>query len=103
MRLKRFDCHLYEKLRDEEFALEYLKAASEEGMEELLHALRDVASAQDGGIARVARQAGVGRESMYKSLSEDGNPHVRTLASILAAMGMRFCVAKSNTACTSDT
>lgn len=102
MRLRRFEDHLYEQLRNEEFALEYLKAASEEGMEELLHALRDVASAQDGGIARVAREAGVGRESMYKSLSDNGNPHVRTLASILSAMGMRFCIARSDTTCTSD-
>lgn len=98
MRLKKFEDHLYEKLRDQDYAIEYLKAASEDGIEEFLHAVKEVASAQEGGITSVAKQAGLGRESMYKSLSKRGNPHIRTLDSILSAIGMEFCVTKRQTA-----
>lgn len=97
MRLRKFEDHLFEKLRDPEYAVAYLEAASEDGIEEFLQALREIACAQEGGIKRVSAQAGLGRESMYKSLSKQGNPHVRTLDSILEAMGMRICVTRSNT------
>lgn len=95
MRLRKFEDHLYGKLRDPEYAVEYLGAASEEGMEEFLHALKEIACAQEGGVTKVAQQAGLGRASMYKSLSRSGNPHIKTLENILGAMGMRFCVARS--------
>lgn len=102
MRLRKFEDHLYEKLRDREYALAYLEAAREDGIEEFLYAVREVASAQEGGFTRVAEQAGLGRASMYKSLSKRGNPQIRTLDSILGAMGMRFCVAPSNTTASCD-
>lgn len=97
MRLRKFEDHLYEKLREPEYAVEYLVAASEDGIEEFLHALREIACAQEGGIKRIAEQAGLGRESIYKSLSKQGNPHIKTLGSILEAMGMRFCVTRLGT------
>lgn len=96
MRLRKFEDHLHEKLRDPEYAVEYLQVASEDGIEELLYALKEVACAQEGGIKRVAEQAGLGRESMYKSLSRQGNPQIKTLGSILQAMGMRFCITRSS-------
>ena len=68
---------IVEMLRDDpDFASEYLTAAFEEaeqpgGQEALLLALRHVAEAK--GIAKVARKAGVQRESLYSALSPKGN------------------------------
>ncbi len=43
-------------------------------------------------MANVARKAHVGRESLYKTLSENGNPELRTINSLLHAMGLRLSV-----------
>ncbi len=92
MRLGKFDDHLYERLRDPEYAVAYLEAAMEDGIEEFLYALREIACAQEGGIQHVAEQAKLGRESMYKSLSKRGNPRIKTLDSILNAVGFQLCI-----------
>jgi probable addiction module antidote protein len=61
--------------RDPEFAAEYLKAALEDEDEPqvLLIALRHLAEAK-GGLAKVAKAAGIERESLYRALSKRGNP-----------------------------
>ncbi len=92
MRFTRFEDDLRKRLRDREFAVHYLEAALEESVEEFLYAIREVASAQEGGLRGVAERAGVGRESMYKSLSKTGNPQFRAVESILGAMGLALCV-----------
>ena len=87
-----YDGLLKEMLRDEDRAIAYLNAALEEDDPRLfLVALRNVAQAH-GGIAKVARRAGLNRESMYRALSEKGNPRVQTLAAILSALGARMSV-----------
>jgi probable addiction module antidote protein len=53
-----------------------------------LIALRDVVMAY-GGVAKIAKAAGLNRESLYKTLSRGGNPEVNTLRKILAALGMK--------------
>jgi probable addiction module antidote protein len=95
MKLRKFEDHLHEMLRDPEFAITYLEEAMEDSIEEFLYALRDVACAQEGGLKRVAEHAKLGRESMYKSLSKRGNPRIRTLDSILDAVGMKICVSRT--------
>jgi len=97
MRLHKFEDDLYEKLRDPEFVIAYLEAAKEDSLDEFLFALREVASAQECGIKAVAERSGVGRESMYKSLSRTGNPSVRYLDSVLRAMGLELSVTKART------
>src|SRR5687767_8928169 len=79
--------------RDPEFAAEYLKAALDESDEPrvLLIALRHIAEAR-GGIAKVARAAGVERESLYRALSARGNPRLSTLVAVTKAIGMRLTV-----------
>ena len=65
---------------DPEFAAEYLKAAIEEAEDEprvLLIALRRIAEAR-GGLAKVAKAAGIERESLYRALSQRGNPRLST-------------------------
>ena len=78
---------------DPEFAAEYLRAALEDDDEPrvLLVALRRVAEAH-GGIAEVAKAAGVERESLYRALSSNGNPRLSTLAAVTRAMGLKLTV-----------
>ena len=76
--------------RDPQFAAEYLRAALEESDEPrvLLLALRHVAQAR--GIAKIAKSAGVERESLYRALSANGNPRLSTLYAVAKAVGLRL-------------
>jgi len=75
-----------------DFAAEYLKAALEDEDEpqDLLLALRHFAQAQ--GIAKVAKAAGIERESLYRALSIHGNPRLSTLVAVTKAIGLRLTV-----------
>jgi probable addiction module antidote protein len=77
---------------DPAFAAEYLKAALEDEDEPrvLLIALRHLAQAQ--GIAKVAKAAGIERESLYRALSTRGNPRLSTLVAVTKAVGLRLTV-----------
>jgi probable addiction module antidote protein len=54
-------------------------------------ALRTVADAL-GGMAALADKTGLSRETLYRTLSEKGNPRLETLTVILAAFGLRLSV-----------
>jgi probable addiction module antidote protein len=88
-----------ERLVDElraapELAAEYLNAAAEDDDPRVyLAALRTVAEAQ--GMAKVAKAAGVPRESLYRALSAGGNPRFSTFRAILKAAGLRMAVRRS--------
>ena len=86
-------------LKDHDEAVAYLNAAieesktgSEESQEILLNALRNVAEAQ-GGLGTLAKKTEVRREVLYRVLSPQGNPELRTFMDLLNAMGLnlRFC------------
>ena len=82
------------ELRDNPaFAVEYLKAALEDADEPqvLLVALRRIAEAR-GGVAKVAKAAGLERESLYRALSARGNPRLSTLVAVTRAVGLRLTV-----------
>jgi probable addiction module antidote protein len=86
---------LMEMLKDEDRALAYINAAIEESDPRIfLLALRNVTQAQ-GGIAKVAVRSGLNRESLYRALSEKGNPSLHTLAAVLEALGARLSVART--------
>lgn len=88
------DQAMVRELRDNpEFAAEYLRAALEDSDEPsvLLVALRRVAEAK-GGIAKVAKAAGVERESLYRALSVRGNPRLSTLVAVAKAVGLKLTV-----------
>ena len=53
-------------------------------------ALGNVAKAR--GMTQIAKDAGVGRESLYKSLSKDGNPSFQTIAKVIHALGGRLTI-----------
>jgi probable addiction module antidote protein len=78
-------------LRSKEDIAAYLDAVLEDGDPELLKAaLGDIARAK--GMTDVARAAGLGRASLYKALSEEGNPEFVTIAKVLRALGFRLSV-----------
>jgi probable addiction module antidote protein len=91
---KSHDEAVVRELRDDpEFAAEYLRAALEDDDEPgvLLIALRRIAEAR-GGIAKVAKAAGIERESLYRALSVRGNPRLSTLVAVTKAVGLRLTV-----------
>jgi probable addiction module antidote protein len=86
-RTKRWDAA--EHLRSDEDMAEYLEAALEDGDPALVAAvLGDIARAK--GMTEIARQAGLGRESLYKALSRDGNPELSTVMKVIKALGLRL-------------
>jgi probable addiction module antidote protein len=69
----------------------YLEAALQDGDPQLVAAaLGDIARAK--GMSQVARDAGLGRESLYKSLSSSGNPELSTVLKVISALGLELHV-----------
>jgi len=82
-----------EYLRSEQDIVEYLNIWLEDGTpREIARALGDVARSQ--GMTEIARKAGVGRQALYSALSENGNPTLETLTSVLSALGLQLTVQK---------
>jgi probable addiction module antidote protein len=80
-----FDASDY--LDDEETIAEYLRAALDNpDPDAFLSAVRDVAKAR--GISRVAADAGLGRESLYKALRPGAQPRFDTVRRMLGALGV---------------
>lgn len=76
-------------LKTEEDMVAYLEAALEEADPALVAAaLGDIARAK--GMTQVARDAGLGRESLYKALSPAGNPEFATILKVVAALGLQL-------------
>ncbi len=70
----------------------YLEAVFEDGDPGLVAAaLGDMARAK--GMTRIAKAAGLGRESLYKTLSPDGNPKFATVLKVMHALGLKLKVA----------
>lgn len=81
---------LLESLTDPQEAALYVEAAMQESNELFLVALRDVAEARQ--MSRVAKDAGVAREALYRMLSESGNPTLNSLSAILSSVGLKLRV-----------
>ncbi len=76
-------------LNDEETIAEYLTAALEDPNPDVfLAAVRDVARAR--GMAQLARDAGLGRESLYKALAPGAKPRYDTVLKLLHALGVKI-------------
>ena len=90
MPAKNYDDFLKKELQDAEVAAEYLTAALEGGsLEEFLVALRNVAQAR-GGLGELSEVTKLNRQSLYKMLSENGNPTLGSLLPLLKAIGIRL-------------
>ena len=78
-----------EHLETEEDMVAYLEAALEDGDPALAAAaLGDIARAK--GMSEIARKTGLGRESLYKALSPEGNPEFATVLKVVRALGLRL-------------
>ena len=85
-------------LKKQKDIVAYLNAALEDGEPAvLLEALRNVAMAK-GGMAALARAAGVSRESLYRTLSRQGNPKIDTIMDLLRALGLKLTVERTRAA-----
>jgi probable addiction module antidote protein len=84
---KTFD--VAEFLEDEETIAEYLNMALEDpNPEMLLLAVRNIARAR--GMTQLARDTGLGRESLYKALSEGAKPRYDTILKVVRALGVKL-------------
>lgn len=83
---------LMRALSDPVEASAYLNAALDDSQRAFLKALKNVAQARQ--MSRIAKEAGIQRETLYRSFSEEGNPTFETLSSVLSALGMKLSVVR---------
>ena len=89
-----FDSAKY--LENEESVYGYMEDALESNDPAVVaHALGVVARAR--GMAQIAQQTGLSRESLYKALSAEGNPEFGTVLRVMQALGLRFSVTAAGT------
>ncbi len=82
-----------EHLTSQEDILYYLKAAMEgNDPKHIARAFGDVARSK--GMTEIANKSGLGRQALYNALSENGNPTLETLTSVLTALGLELTVQK---------
>ena len=81
-----------EYLDDDETVAEYISASLEDPNPDVfLAAIRDVARAR--GMTQLAKDAGVGRESLYKALTPGSKPRYDTVLKLLHALGIKLSAA----------
>jgi probable addiction module antidote protein len=81
-------------LKSEEDIIAYLDAAMEDNdPAHIARALGDVARSE--GMTAISRRTGLGRQALYTALSEQGNPTLETVTSIIASLGLRLSVQKA--------
>ncbi len=82
---------LIKDLSDPAEAAAYLNAALEDGSQEIfLMALRDIAEAK--GMTKLSKKTKLNRESLYRMLSDKGNPQLSSLTTLLDSVGLRLAV-----------
>jgi len=92
MRLKSYKNDLKKRLRDPEYAAEYLaQTLGQKDSAAFLIALKDVVEAGEG-MGSLAGRVSLKRPSLYKILSKKGNPTLATLQEILKPLGLRVSV-----------
>jgi probable addiction module antidote protein len=86
-------------VNDPEEASEYLQVSLDEyekdgNLDAFLTAIRTVAEAR-GGITQLAQKTNLNRQHLYRSLSKNGNPTIKTLDSILHSLGLKLAITKA--------
>ncbi|MBI2520197.1 MAG: putative addiction module antidote protein [Bdellovibrio sp.] len=91
-----FNDYLMEKLKDPELACHFISEAIEQNDSDYLKvALGDIVKAY--GVGYIAEQTGINRQTIYKMLSENGNPTHKNLVAILDALGLELTVRPKKT------
>jgi probable addiction module antidote protein len=81
-------------LTSEEEIIAYLDAAmADNDPAHIARALGDVARSE--GMTEISRRTGLGRQALYTALSEQGNPTLETITSIISSLGLRLSVQKA--------
>lgn len=81
-------------LKSEEEIIAYLdEAMADNDPAHIARALGDVARSE--GMTGISRRTGLGRQALYTALSEQGNPTLETVTSIIASLGLRLSVQKA--------
>jgi probable addiction module antidote protein len=93
MALKTTRWNILDHLKTKDDIADYLDAVLEDGDPELLKDALGVI-ARSKGMTEIAREAGLGRSSLYRALSPDGNPEFATVAGVLKALGLRLSIAR---------
>ena len=89
MTIKTKTCDASEYLEDEETVAEYLNMALDDpNPEMLLLAVKNIARAR--GMAQLAQDTGLGRESLYKALSDGAKPRYDTVLKVVRALGVKL-------------
>ncbi len=93
---RNWDTHMQESLAKPGYAHIYLQTSFDEYLKDddlkaFLASLKHLVKAKSG-IAKLAKDTGLGRESLYKALSPRGNPQFRTVMKIIDGLGMRLKV-----------
>ena len=86
-KLTTFDVSQY--LDSKEMIAEYLTQVLQDGdMNELLEAIGNIAKAK--GMSQIAKDTGLGRESLYKTFSSDSKPRFETIMKVLDSFGVKL-------------
>lgn len=89
-RTRSYKQNLIERLKDPKEAIAYLNAAlADDDIRVFLVALRNVVEAH-GGISALAKETDLNRESLYRTLSREGNPTLGNLFLMLDALGLEL-------------
>ena len=92
VKVRSYKEHLLEQLQDPDEAAAYLNAAlQDDDPQSFLLAMRDIAEAQ-GGMTRLAKDADLNRENLYRALSMNGNPRFFNLIAVLDAFGLELSI-----------
>lgn len=87
----KFSTFIAEQLKDPKLAAEYLMAAiEEEDASYLARALSDVVKAH--GTSKIARSSHLSRQAIYKMCSPKGNPTLKSVSSVLNAVGLKISI-----------
>lgn len=90
-KIKTMTWDVAEHLKTDADMAAYLEAAIEDGDPAVISAaVGDIARAK--GMSQIARETGLGRESLYKALSPGGNPEFATILKVVRALGLKFHV-----------
>jgi len=91
-------------LQDAEVAAEYINQALEsDDPKVILMAMRNIAEAQKDGITGLSNRSHLGRESLYKMLSQDGNPKLTSFTLLMKGLGLKLKVESSPRPSTQET
>jgi probable addiction module antidote protein len=89
-----YDELMAQRLQDKALAIAYLNESlqDEDDLTMFLVALRRVVDAQGVRMTELSKRSGLTRESLYKMLSDKGNPELASIKSVLDALGYRLSI-----------